>query len=204
MPRSRLIGIYLAAGRSSRMGVNKLELPFKVGMLGSLGFSAALDSRLNETIAVTRRGDPLHWLAPFSQRKGWTSIECAFSDLGLSESLKAGVRKAQEMDACGVMVMLADQPFVDAVNLNRLIDAYTGKNVVSAFDGRLCKPPVLFPEQLFPDLLKLEGDEGARAILRCMDGTVRIPFPLWCFRNFDTPEDYQSIVEVNFDADCWK
>lgn len=164
MDRPRIVGIYLAAGKSSRMGCNKLELPFGNTFLGSLGLQAAIQSRLDWTIAVTRKGDRLHWLAPFSKKMGWSCLRCPENAQGQSSSLKVGVRAAIEMEADAVLIMLADQPFITSKLLNQLIKAFA-ESPKCAYLARGKTPPVLLSKSVFPDLLKLKGDLGARGLL---------------------------------------
>lgn len=164
MDRPRIVGVYLGAGKSSRMGRNKLELPFGNTCLGSLGMQAALHSKLDWTIAVTRQGDWLQWLAPFSKNRGWSSLRCHEADHGLSASLKAGVNAAIGLGADAVVVMLADQPFVTERLLNRMIEWYV-ISPDSAFVAVSKMPPILFSKKVFPELLQLQGDRGARELL---------------------------------------
>ncbi|XJZ28811.1 NTP transferase domain-containing protein [Bacillota bacterium Lsc_1132] len=165
MNNPRIIGVYLGAGKSIRMGRNKLELPFGEFCLGSWGLQAAIDSQLDWIIAVTRKGDPLHWLAPFSKKKGWSCLRCDEADYGQSASLKAGLRAATGLGADAVVMMLADQPFVTASLLNRLVEGFVA-SPEGAFVAASLQPPVLFAKRVFPDLLQLEGDCGARALIR--------------------------------------
>lgn len=200
MDHSRLIGIYLAAGRSSRMGRSKLNLPVGNHYLGSMAFQASIESKLDTTIAITRKGDSLQWLDPFSKSKGWGYVECLEADLGQSSSLKVGVRAAEEMGASGVVVLLADQPFVTRGIINRLINELqiSSASYISCSHKGVLKPPVLFSKHLFPMLMNLTGDQGARAIIR---GKMRgqgkqieinndIPF-----LDIDTEKEYYSLLK---------
>ena len=51
----KVIGIYLAAGDSRRMGTNKLLLDIGGIPLGSLALQAALESKVHQVLARTRR-----------------------------------------------------------------------------------------------------------------------------------------------------
>jgi molybdenum cofactor cytidylyltransferase len=189
----KVIGIYLAAGKSTRMGRNKLDLPFQNDLLGSAAFRSTLDSKLTITFAITRKGDPLRFLAPFSKRSGWSYLRCA--DERLSASLKLGVKKAEEWGADAVVVMLADQPFVTTECINRLVAEYQthpSTLFVSASKKGVCKPPVLFSKVCFPTLMELHGDEGARAFLRNNVGES-VEFDDLIFQDVDTWKDYESI-----------
>jgi molybdenum cofactor cytidylyltransferase len=189
----KIIGIYLAAGKSTRMGKNKLDLPFHNHYLGSATFRSALDSKLTITFAITRKEDALRFLAPFSKRSGWSYFRCG--DEKLSASLKLGVKKAEEWGADAVVVLLADQPFVTTECINRLVAEYQTQPTtlfVSASQQGVCKPPILFSKACFPTLMALHGDEGARAFIRNNVGKS-VEFDESIFQDVDTWEDYESI-----------
>ncbi|WP_028391396.1 nucleotidyltransferase family protein [Bacillus cihuensis] len=201
MNHSGLVGIYLAAGKSSRMGRAKLNLPVGNQFIGSMAFRAALESKLDYTIAITRKGDSLKWLAPFSKIKGWSYLECLKANQGQSASLKAGVRVAAELGAAGVVVLLADQPFVTSQMINRLVDEFKISQIVSyisfTHEG-IVKPPVLFAKSLFPMLCELTGDQGARTIIREeikeQGKKLEIKSDLH-FWDIDTEEEYQLLKQ---------
>ncbi|MFJ7727676.1 NTP transferase domain-containing protein [Neobacillus sp. NPDC097160] len=196
MDHSGLVGIYLAAGKSSRMGRNKLNLPIGNQWLGSIALQAALESKLEITFAVTRKGDSLHWVAPFSQKRGLRIIECEEADCGQSASLKTGVKAAVELGAAGVVVLLADQPFVTTEVINRLIDLYQGSEEFIAYSHYgVLKPPVLLSKRLFPRIMDLSGDQGARRLLRsaCMGKQIKLDKDVYFF-DVDTNEDYQFLL----------
>lgn len=201
MNHSSLVGIYLAAGKSSRMGRAKLNLPVGNQFLGSMAFRAALESKLDCTIAVTREGDSLEWLAPFSKNKSWSYLECLKADRGQSASLKAGVRMAADMGATGVVVLLADQPFITSEMINRLVDEFKisqkGSYVSFSHEGMI-KPPVLFAKSFFPMLFELTGDQGARTVIREemreQGKQIEINSDLYFF-DIDTEEEYQLLMQ---------
>lgn len=198
MDSSGIVGIYLAAGKSRRMGINKLNLPLDQKYLGSKAFRAALESKLDSTIAVTRQGDSLHWLAPFSKIKGWSRV---YADGGQSASLKAGVKAAVELGVEGVVVMLADQPLVSAGLINRLVDEFQkshGDFYISFLHKGIVTPPILLAKQLFLDLMELDGDQGARALIRGVwkdkGRQIEIEDETYFF-DVDTKEDYDLLLE---------
>ena len=193
MSSPRIIGVYLGAGQSRRMGQNKLELPFGELCLGSWGLQAAIESELDWTIAVTRKGDGLQWLAPFFQRKGWGCLRCEEVDEGQSASLKAGVKAAMEMEADAVVVLLADQPFVECRLLNRLVKGFR-ESPERAFVAAAIQPPVLLANKMFADILRLEGDRGAGCLLRGKwrkDGKVVGLRDRHYVLDIDTMEEYE-------------
>ncbi|WP_267897395.1 NTP transferase domain-containing protein [Peribacillus glennii] len=60
----RIIGIYLAAGESKRMGLDKRSLPLNQIPLGSVALKQALYSKLHHIVVVMRNEDSSDWLLP--------------------------------------------------------------------------------------------------------------------------------------------
>ncbi len=120
---------------------------------------------------------------------------------GISSSIRSGIEAlnagSQELEA--VVLMLCDQPFVSAQNINKLVETYslTGQPIVaSEYEGTL-GVPALFSRRLFSELASLRGDRGAKEIIRKYSQCVaRIPFPEGA-ADIDTPEDYERLWEIN-------
>ena len=86
---------------------------------------------------------------------------------GMATSVKAGIAALPDTAECA-LILLADMPLVSPATLDRLIATFDEKRpaaVVPAYDGQWGNP-VLIGRALFPQLLALSGDRGARAILQ--------------------------------------
>ena len=199
----KVVGIYLAAGNSERMGTNKLELPVGKMTLGSLALDTALKSLLEKVIVVVKETDDVHWISSNIKSDDKIIIEkCTTAHEGKSESIKCGILRAQEEGADAAMVILADQPFITELILNELIECMKKtptSNYVSASHNQLLIPPVLFSGAMFPELLNLTGDTGAKTLLEddylaqgkelpCADS--RLIFGI------DTTEEYEELLSI--------
>ncbi|QPA31301.1 NTP transferase domain-containing protein [Thermaerobacillus caldiproteolyticus] len=199
MTKRRIIGIYLAAGKSSRMGTNKLMLPLKEERLGSMALKKALHSNLYHVVIVTREGDTLDWIAPelFAHPllEKWSSVACPRSSYGQSYSLKCGLKQAYQLRAEAVIILLADQPFITEHMINQLIFYYESCPLpyITVTHNGIPMPPTLFSAETFPLLLQLKGDEGARKLIRKQwkEKGMRLEYedPLY-FLDIDTKQDY--------------
>jgi molybdenum cofactor cytidylyltransferase len=93
--------------------------------------------------------------------------------------------------------MVSDQPYVTKELINKLISTQqeTGKKIVSSsFDG-MKGPPAFFHHQLFPELLLLKGDAGAKKIVeKYINEVANIPFPGGAI-DIDTLADYEALPE---------
>lgn len=112
----------------------------------------------------------------------------------MASSLRAGVRAVMEQrpPASGVLVMVCDQPALSAEHLRLLLAAHRAtpdRAIASEYAGRLGVPAVI-PAEMFPMILKLAGDQGARVILKA-PRTDSIIFP-GGESDIDCPDDLLS------------
>lgn len=89
---------------------------------------------------------------------------------GMASSLRTGILAVIEKSpsASGVLILVCDQPALSAEHLRSLIAAHRDapeSATASQYAGRYGVPVVL-PRAMFPAILQLSGDQGARAILR--------------------------------------
>jgi molybdenum cofactor cytidylyltransferase len=115
-----------------------------------------------------------------THRRG-RAVRVAYNALwatGLASSLRAGL-DALPRDARAALVMLVDQPNVDATSLRRLIDAWRTRPGVPAaarYAGRAAVPAIL-PRRLWSMLRTLDGDAGARTLLRDAPALTLVDMP---------------------------
>lgn len=113
---------------------------------------------------------------------------------GLSGSLRIGVAAASTAGCAGVVVALADMPCVTADHVLRLLDAADGPDaVVASSDGAQRGPPAVFGRGRFAALLALEGDAGARDLIRGGRHVVAAPHELL---DIDRPADLQRLRAI--------
>ncbi len=167
-----IAAIILAAGRSTRMGSNKLleELDGKAlvrhvadAALGSIARSVWVVTG-HEGESVRARLDGL----------GIRFVHNPDFALGLSTSLKAGVM-ALPAEAKGVVVLLGDMPRVTSEVINFVIQAFEAQPqaiaAVPVYQGEWGNP-VLLSRSLFGAVAALQGDAGARKLLNGRAGEV--------------------------------
>lgn len=166
----KIAGIYLAAGQSSRMGVSKVSRKLSGSVtLGSVALSELERCGLAPLVVVVRADDKLEWLPPDQGNPGSRRTEtCLTAHLGLSFSLRCGLNAVLPYEPDAVVVALADQPFVTAELIGRLIGAFRrdpGLDFAASSGEHGGMPPALFASSLFPALQELDGDRGAASIL---------------------------------------
>ena len=187
--------ILLAAGASTRMGRPKQLLPIGARPLLRLVVEAALAAPVSPIVVVLGAnaaeiapcldGLPVQVVANANWAEGMgTSLRCGM------ESLKAC---APTVDA--VIVALADQPDFSSAHIAKLIETRrsTGRPIIASECDGVRGPPVLFAAKFFPVLLALQGDAGARTLLRERADEVTA-VPVATARDLDTPADYTDYL----------
>ena len=115
---------------------------------------------------------------------------------GQSGSLQIGLSRVSDTYPA-VMFLLADQPLVDAVTLNFLLEQFwsTNKHIcVPTFAGRMGNP-CIFSSHFYPQIMQISGDIGARRIIQANPEhvqEVQIQNPHF-FLDVDTPADLEKI-----------
>ncbi|MCV9996929.1 molybdopterin-binding/glycosyltransferase family 2 protein [Pararhizobium sp. YC-54] len=184
--------VLLAAGRASRMGdkgQHKLLAEFDGVPLVRRSAQAALGAGVQRVLAVTghRQAEIRAALAGLDI----AAIENADYASGMASSLIAGVNAAGA-DADGVLVMLADMPWVSAQDLVALISAFKagrGQVVVRAVSAGKRGNPVILPRSTFEAVRQLQGDVGARHIIEtCGLPVVDVDIGPAAHLDLDTPE----------------
>jgi molybdenum cofactor cytidylyltransferase len=172
--KRKIVGVYLAAGGSRRMGTSKMSLELAEGVrLGGVALQQALNSELCRVVVVVREGDSLDWLpasALAHMLQGRCQIAvCPDAESGMAHSLRTGIQTAKELGAEGIMVLLADQPFIDGGMLLGLTNAFNelaGEDYIASGDKGQPKPPLIMGPSMWQAAASLEGDVGARSLFR--------------------------------------
>ena len=162
-------GILLAAGSSKRFNGNKLLHPID-GVPIALRSAASFLQAMPGAIAVIAPQSPLK---PLLETAGYRVIECPRAHEGMGASLAAGVAATQ--DAQGWVVALADMPYIRSTTHTRVAQALAdGADLVAAAYRGERGHPVGIGARFRDQLLALEGDAGARHIVRASPGLLQL------------------------------
>lgn len=186
--------VLLAAGGSKRLGRSKQLLPFRDGTLLSHAARQAKESKADKVLIVL--GPAEDQCVKQLDKLDVSSVVNANWRDGMASSIRAGVAKlAEDRDIDAVLIMTCDQPHVKHVHLDELIDGFRenhGQLLATAYDDSF-GIPALFSRQYFNALCELQGDSGAKTILRQhLNSLVCIALEEASF-DIDTEEDYESL-----------
>ncbi|MEM7570333.1 MAG: nucleotidyltransferase family protein [Pseudomonadota bacterium] len=162
--------IVLAAGLSRRMGERDKLLESVAGKpLYQWALDAALLSEAGPVYLVHGKTEP-------PEASNVTNVHAQLAHLGQSHSISAGIQKVRDTNADAVLIMLGDMPLITPHIIKSLIDAARGKPGKiwrPAFDARPGHP-VYWPRAYFGALKALEGDSGARDVLKAHRGEIAL------------------------------
>ena len=200
-----IAGIVLAAGGSRRFaaaggggddaGAHKLLAPLGGKPLVRWAVERMLASPVATVIVVLGRDAPLVERALAGLR-----VRCVTNERwadGMSTSLHVGIAAARADGVRAAVVALGDQPLVPAGVVERLVHAFRASGapvVVPVYEGGVRGHPVLFADTLFPELLAVTGDEGARGVIaRAPSRVTAVPVASAAPRDVDTGEDLEIL-----------
>ena len=189
--------VILAAGESSRMQQAKQLLPWGTStLLGKAIMEAKQSNSVKvfvvlgakaETIQMQFNASDITWVLNKNWKKGiGSSISCAINYL---IHLKT--------DYAGILIMLCDQPLIDADYINKMISAFkrSNKGIVATAYKHSNGVPVLFDKKYLEDLSNLEGNRGAKEIIAANSNNVIAINPNGKEKDLDTMEEYQQALK---------
>ena len=118
----------------------------------------------------------------------------------MSSSIKIGLSKLLEMcpAVSAVIVSLADQPLIKSKHFDKFIETFsrTTKPIIASFYNETVGVPALFAKDIFPVLLNLEGDKGAKAVLKKHPESVEVFFLPEAEIDIDTQADFEKLNNI--------
>ncbi len=187
--------IILAAGGSQRLATPKQLLLYHGTTLIARSVAAAIGSRCYHVIVVLGAYSDL-----VTSEIGGMRVEIVRNPSwpeGKATSIQAGIRSVSlSQEPCtAVILMTCDQPHVDSDLLNSIIDQHDARpdSIVACEYSGTVGVPALIPRKYFADLMRLTGDEGAKALMVAHPDEIQpISFPEGTI-DIDTPQDLETL-----------
>lgn len=188
--------VVLAAGAGSRFHGRGHKLTQRFGASTVIGttLTHAVRSGLPVRVVTTRALEPhvLEWVPAAHVVQVPSPGES--DELGIGYSIAAGVRASGQ--APGWLVMPGDMPLVQPATFRAVAAALTDHPVAYAQHGGRRGHPVGFAGELYSELARLTGDNGARRVVaRYPAAAVDVADP-GVLLDLDTPDDLLALQAV--------
>ena len=168
-PNPSVSAVVLAAGESKRFKASKLLERIPGGTIIEHTLSGLASGSLDQIVVVASSD-----VAGFLSDACLESVAVVTNESpakGISLSIRLGLNALRPVD--GVLMVLADMPFVDQKVITRIVDEFDGQCIVVPVHDSRRGNPVLFPWSLTPELLSLEGDKGGKSVIERHQDMVR-------------------------------
>jgi len=192
--------ILLAAGSSSRMGQPKQLLPW--------GEKTLIEHQI-QTLLQT--GEPVFVVLGAHTDRIFPLIEkypvtIAVNDKwenGMGGSVSCGITKLEqtEADADGALITLVDQPLIPIHHFERMMKAFEkGFQLIVASTSTegWHGVPALFDKCYFSELRNLQGEKGAKTLIRKYPNRIKAMECNEIINDIDTLESYQDLHQKHF------
>jgi molybdenum cofactor cytidylyltransferase len=170
--------LIIAAGASTRLGFPKQVVRLGAETLLDRSIRIAAEAGCGPIIVVVGAFEDT--IRSQCKLQGISLVSNPDWGEGMGTSLSRGVRMFDDIP--GILVMTCDMPAVTSDHLRALAGA--GVLTASSYAGRN-GVPAYFPNNLFPELVKISGDVGARNLIQCAN-KIDLPFGQL---DVDTTED---------------
>lgn len=186
-PNPDLSCVLLAAGAASRFGGGKLTAMLDGAFLGVHAARTLAGFQFGQSVAVCNPDDRA--LCDAYASLGFAIVHNDKPERGQSESLRLGITSLSMRQPAGIMIALADMPFVSADHINSLIKTFRSQHelqAVTSFNRTTRLPPVILPRELYNTIGALSGDIGARNFLK---DAAQVSGDQYMLADIDRPED---------------
>ena len=186
--------LLLAAGASTRMGRPKQLLPYhgrtllrhaaETAVATGYGPIVLVTGAVHEALVAEIAGLPIQ----ASHNPDWAT--------GMASSIRAGLTAVVGARPAAVLIMLCDQPLTTPELLRQLVSQQQQCQapIVAAAYGDTVGVPAVFDKALIPQLLALQGAQGANRLIASFGTAVgRVAFDAGLL-DVDTPEQYAALL----------
>ena len=180
---------------SSRMKAIKQLLPWEDSTLIGNALKNAQSSKATKVLVVLGANGQL-----IEKESDFSATETVLNPnwkMGLGNSIAYGTKHllGQDQKYDGILVMLADQPLIDDLYLNMLIDNFSSskRSIVATKYADRVGVPAIFGKIHFKALMELNSDYGAREIIKTHQNDVLEVSADGKALDIDTKEEYEKV-----------
>lgn len=176
--------IILAAGKSQRMGQDKLMADLEGQPVLSHVLDAAVSAGLPGLCVIP---DAKSDCANLARERGIASVIARDHALGMAHSIRAGI-EACPADWDAALIVLGDMPLVTSDLLRAIAAKSAPDRIVAPFADGKRGNPVSWGRDHFCALIQLAGDQGGKELLAKRGDAI------W-------PVDWPDLDEISMDVD---
>jgi len=177
----------LAAGNSTRFGAeDKLTALLNGKMLGLHMSDRLAGIKFAQKVVIASASH--HPCLDGWSASGFQTLVNAAASSGMGTSVALAAKFAADSDAKGLLICLADMPLIPVRHFQKLLTSFDGDDPdahVASTDGKRNLPPAIFAKNMLPDLMRLDGDMGARHLLA---NAVKVELAEHLLIDIDDPE----------------
>lgn len=200
--------LVMAAGQASRMGQDKLALPWKEStvlayVLQTVIRGIELQQANAEVFVVARK--PIETYIPAKGIDRFYALGgiwyLAPGPQPLAETIRMGLQDLKE-EVQQIGFLPGDQVGISVQSLSAFLQEviFTQPDFLVPMAGGKAGSPVFFHRRYLPELLALRGEQGGREVLyRYPERWSKFSVDESIFQDVDTPEEYQALVLGAFD-----
>lgn len=192
----KIVAIVLAAGMSTRMGQQKLLLPWGKETVIEHIIGIVHKAGLDSIVVVTGKKDPI--LNSVLNQLGCRLVKNPeYSNGSMVTSLQKGLATIQNTDTDAVMIFLGDQPTLQTSTILKTVDAYKrsfSPIVVPSYQLHQGHP-WLVDKNSWSEILQLSSKETMKSFLFQHKKSIQyvlVDTPT-ILQDMDTPEEFQNI-----------
>ncbi len=189
--------LLIAAGESKRMGAPKQLLPWGTKTLIEHQIEILQEAKLTVSVVLGANAESIQKTIVHLDVKVYHNDDW---NLGMGTSISCGAKSIHfnKNHYDGILIALVDQPLLTSEHFQKMIDCFeSGKNqiIVSQSDTGFTGPPTLFDISYLDELMALQGEAGAKPIIKKhQNNVVKIPCQ-GSLGDIDTPEAYQRLLK---------
>lgn len=182
-----LAGILLAAGSGKRFGADKLTARLPDGQSVAVAAARNLRAAISRCVVVVKSLDSE--LARTLADMGFSVVVNRRPNRGMGSSIAAAVRATPDVQ--GWLIALADMPFIETQTVAEICRSFRTDRIVAPVYAGQRGHPVLFGRRFSAQLQALQGEKGARQLLRLHADSLRL-----------VPTDDSGVVrDIDYPAD---
>jgi molybdenum cofactor cytidylyltransferase len=121
---------------------------------------------------------------------------------GMASSIRIGLTNLVQTSPAldGVMILVCDQPFISVEKIQSLLALQRESNlpIAACYYANILGTPAVFHRSIFPELLNLKGDVGAKTIIKNKGSAVTKLQVDQGVIDIDTMNDYEQLLKARF------